>query len=79
MAAPDSSWLILSTSFFGRIMRGSGRARLRCGRRAGRPTEAVYIFHNMLKRLQRVYKPEYLAAIFESEGPTFRDAGVCGL
>ena len=41
---------------------------------AGVQTEAVYIFHNMVKRLQSVHKPEYLAAIFESLGPTFRDA-----
>jgi DNA polymerase I len=41
---------------------------------AGMQTEAVYIFHNMVKRLQSVHKPEYLVAIFESLGPTFRDA-----
>jgi DNA polymerase I len=41
---------------------------------AGVQTEAVYIFHNMVKRLQSVHKPEYLVAIFESFGPTFRDA-----
>ena len=40
---------------------------------AGIQTEAVYIFHNMVKRLQSVHKPDYLAAIFESLGPTFRD------
>jgi DNA polymerase-1 len=40
---------------------------------AGLQTEAVYIFHNMVRRLKNAYQPEYLAAIFESEGPTFRD------
>jgi len=40
---------------------------------AGVQTEAVYIFHNMVRRLKTAYSPEYLAAIFESEGPTFRD------
>ncbi len=40
---------------------------------AGIQTEAVYIFHNMVRRLKSVYSPEYLAAIFESQGPTFRD------
>src|SRR3984885_8309225 len=39
----------------------------------GIQTEAVYIFHNMLKRLRDAYKPEYLVAVFESLGPTFRD------
>jgi DNA polymerase-1 len=38
----------------------------------GLSTEAVYIFHNMLRKLLTVYKPEYIAAVFESDGPTFR-------
>lgn len=40
---------------------------------SGGATEAVYIFHNMLKKLLATYKPEYIAGIFESLGPTFRD------
>src|SRR6266581_6150080 len=40
---------------------------------AGLQTEAVYIFHNMVRKLKTQWKPEYLAAIFESMGPTFRD------
>ena len=38
----------------------------------GLSTEAVYIFHNMVRKLLSTYKPEYIAAIFESEEPTFR-------
>ncbi len=41
--------------------------------RAGLATEAVYIFHNMMRRLIAAHHPEYLAAVFESEGPTFRE------
>jgi DNA polymerase-1 len=40
---------------------------------SGLQTEAVYIFHNMVRRIKNAFSPEYLAAIFESEGPTFRD------
>src|SRR5882724_457669 len=40
---------------------------------AGISTEAVYIFHNMMRKLLNDYKPEYLAAVFESVGKTFRD------
>jgi len=40
---------------------------------SGISTEAVYIFHNMVRKLRASQKPDYLAAIFESEGPTFRD------
>jgi DNA polymerase I len=39
----------------------------------GMSTEAVYIFHNMVRKLTNEYKPEYIAAIWESSGPTFRD------
>src|SRR6202522_1470007 len=38
----------------------------------GLSTEAVYIFHNMVRKLRASYQPEYIAAIFES-GKTFRD------
>jgi DNA polymerase I len=40
---------------------------------AGLQTEAVYIFHNMVRKLRTSQSPDYLAAVFESEGPTFRD------
>ncbi|MBV9307458.1 MAG: DNA polymerase I, partial [Acidobacteriaceae bacterium] len=38
----------------------------------GLSTEAIYIFHNMLRKLMANYKPDYIAAIFESTTPTFR-------
>jgi DNA polymerase I len=39
---------------------------------AGLSTEAVFIFHNMLRKLMTSLKPDYIAAIFESSEPTFR-------
>jgi len=39
----------------------------------GSSTEAVYIFHNMIRRLVKAFAPEYLAVAYECEGPTFRD------
>ncbi len=39
----------------------------------GLSTEAVFIFHNMLRKLMTSFKPDYIAAVFESaEQPTFR-------
>jgi DNA polymerase-1 len=38
----------------------------------GLSTEAIFIFHNMLKKLLTNFKPDYIAAIFESSEPTFR-------
>src|ERR1700733_5294244 len=40
---------------------------------SGLSTEAVYIFHNMVRKLKTQHKPEYLAAVFEGKGKTFRD------
>lgn len=48
----------------------SGAPPMRTG--TGISTEAVYIFHNMLRKLLATYHPEYIAAIFESSEPTFR-------
>jgi DNA polymerase I len=38
----------------------------------GLSTEAVYIFHNMVRKLLAVHQPDYIAAVFESSEPTFR-------
>src|ERR1700690_2381052 len=48
-----------------------GAPSMRTG--SGVPTEAVYIFNNMLRKLTAAYKPEYIASVFESAGPTFRE------
>src|ERR671935_2970751 len=40
---------------------------------AGRPTNAVYIFVTMLRKLIADHKPEYIAASFDLPGRTFRD------
>ena len=39
----------------------------------GIPTEAVLIFLNMLRKLSKTFHPHYMAAVFESLGPTLRD------
>ncbi len=39
---------------------------------SGLSTEAVFIFGNMLRKLMTSFKPDYIAAIFESTEPTFR-------
>jgi DNA polymerase-1 len=39
----------------------------------GRPTNAVYIFVTMLRKLLSEHKPEYIAASFDLPGKTFRD------
>ncbi len=39
----------------------------------GISTEAVFIFTNMLRKLAKEQKPEYIAAVFESPGKTLRE------
>src|SRR3972149_6325771 len=39
----------------------------------GAPTQAVFLFNNMLRKLLREHEPDYVAVAFESVGPTVRD------
>ncbi|MFQ5695137.1 MAG: PIN domain-containing protein, partial [Terriglobia bacterium] len=39
----------------------------------GVPTQAVFLFNNMLRKLLREHAPDYVAVVFESRGPTVRD------
>jgi DNA polymerase-1 len=39
----------------------------------GLPTEAIFIFTNMIRKLSRTMAPSYMAAIFEGEGKTLRE------
>ncbi|HEY1203661.1 MAG: DNA polymerase I [Bryobacteraceae bacterium] len=67
-------FLIDTFGFIFRAFHARGRMAapsMRTG--AGVPTEAVYIFNNMLRKLTGAYKPEYIAAVFESAVPTFRE------
>ena len=41
--------------------------------KAGLPTAAILVFVNMLRKLRDDFSPEYLAAVFDVAGPTFRD------
>lgn len=38
----------------------------------GQVTQAVFVFSNMLRKLLNDEKPEYIAAIFDTDAPTFR-------
>ena len=49
----------------------SGAPPMRTGK--GVSTEAVYIFNNMLRKLRNSFHPHWIAAVFESEGPTLRE------
>ena len=40
---------------------------------AGMPTKVPYLFSNMLRKLQKEHAPDYLAVVFDTREPTFRD------
>jgi hypothetical protein len=54
------------------IMRARVARLRRCAAAPGFSTEAVFIFHNMLRKLLKERHPIYIAAIFESAEPTHR-------
>jgi DNA polymerase I len=39
----------------------------------GLPTNVPYLFANMVRKLLKDWKPDYLAVVFDSSAPTFRD------
>ena len=60
---------LIFRAYYGRARVGAPLMRTS----SGMPTEAIYIFGNMLRKLVDDHRPEYLAAVWEGRGPTFRD------
>src|ERR1700747_2719614 len=46
---------------------------LRMNAPSGMPTKVPFLFNNILKRILKDYKPEYLGIVFDPSGPTFRE------
>ncbi|HLW53753.1 MAG TPA: DNA polymerase I [Candidatus Angelobacter sp.] len=61
-----------SMSFIFRAYHAMARQRP-MSTKTGVPTAATYVFVNMLRKLRADFHPEYLAAVFDVAGPTFRD------
>jgi len=69
---PGRIYLIDTMSFIFRAYHAMARQRPMTTR-SGLPTAAIYVFVNMLRKLREDFSPEYLAAVFDVAGPTFRD------
>jgi DNA polymerase-1 len=65
-------FLIDAMSFIFRAYHAMARQRP-MSTRTGIPTAATYVFVNMLNKLRADFHPEYIAAVFDVAGPTFRD------
>ncbi len=69
---PAAIYLIDTMSFIFRAYHAMARQRPMTTK-TGLPTAATYVFVNMLRKLREDFSPEYLAAVFDVAGPTFRD------
>jgi len=65
-------YLIDTMSFIFRAYHAMARQRP-MSTKAGLPTAAILVFVNMLRKLRDDFSPEFLAAVFDVAGPTFRD------
>ncbi|MGC2696194.1 MAG: DNA polymerase I [Candidatus Angelobacter sp.] len=65
-------FLLDTMSFIFRAYHAMARQRPMSTKK-GVPTAATYVFVNMLRKLRADFNPEYLAAVFDVAGPTFRD------
>jgi DNA polymerase-1 len=76
ITSPDSAkgrvFLLDTMSFIFRAYHAMARQRP-MSTKTGIPTAATYVFVNMLRKLRADFNPEYLAAVFDVAGPTFRD------
>ena len=71
-AAPASKKVFLVDAM-GFIFRAYFAPMARLNSPAGIPTKVPYLFSNMLRKIQKEHSPDYLAVVFDTKEPTFRD------
>src|SRR6266849_2304993 len=69
-ATPKKIFLVDAMGF---IFRAYFAPMARLNSPAGVPTKVPYLFSNMLRKLQKEHAPDYLAVVFDTKEPTFRD------
>ena len=69
-AAPKKLFLVDAMGF---IFRAYFAPMARLNSPQGVPTKVPYLFSNMLRKLQKEHAPDYLAVVFDTKEPTFRD------
>jgi DNA polymerase I len=71
-SSQERIFLIDALSFIFRAYHAMARQRPMSTKK-GLPTAAIYVFVNMLRKLRDDFSPQYLAAVFDPVGRTFRD------
>jgi DNA polymerase-1 len=69
-AAPKQIFLVDAMGF---IFRAYFAPMARLNSPQGVPTKVPYLFSNMLRKLQKEHAPDFLAVVFDTREPTFRD------
>ena len=69
-AAPKKIFLVDAMGF---IFRAYFAPMARLNSPQGIPTKVPYLFSNMLRKIQKEHSPDYLAVVFDTKEPTFRD------
>src|ERR1700733_10807775 len=69
-AAPKKLFLVDAMGF---IFRAYFAPMARLNSPQGIPTKVPYLFSNMLRKLAKEHEPDYLAVVFDTSEPTFRD------
>src|ERR1700722_9520825 len=70
IAAPKKLFLVDAMGF---IFRAFFAPMGRLNNAQGIPTKVPYLFSNMLRKLMKEHAPNYLAVVFDTIEPTFRD------
>jgi DNA polymerase-1 len=73
MKTPSSKPRLFLVDAMGYIFRAYFAPMERLRNPRGIPTKVPYLFANMIQRLLRDWKPDYLGVVFDVAAPTFRD------
>jgi len=73
MAKAAAAKKIFLVDAMGFIFRAYFAPMARLNSPAGVPTKVPYLFSNMLRKLAKEHAPDYLAVVFDTKEPTFRD------
>src|SRR6266851_3004818 len=73
MAKAAAAKKIFLVDAMGFIFRAYFAPMARLNSPAGVPTKVPYLFSNMLRKLAKEHAPDYLAVVFDTKAPTFRD------
>ena len=73
MAKTAAAKKIFLVDAMGFIFRAYFAPMARLNSPQGVPTKVPYLFSNMLRKLAKEHAPDYLAVVFDTKEPTFRD------